>query len=87
MSPQPWRLVRKGEGYVVDQLLIPNIHPQLIPAINMTVQVDQPGAVRSPGVFLCCLSHPGGRYRSQGRPGHVIEVRIGFRIGGKELSR
>jgi len=31
---------KKGEGYVVDQLLIPNIHPQLIPAINMTVQVD-----------------------------------------------
>ena len=36
---------KRGAQFVVDELMIPNIHEQLIPAISMTNQVETRGAV------------------------------------------
>ncbi|NCB00018.1 MAG: BMC domain-containing protein [Clostridia bacterium] len=74
---------KKGEGYVVDQLLIPNIHPQLIPAINMTVQVDQPGAVGVLEYFSVASAIRAADIAAKAAQVTLIEVRIGFAIGGK----
>jgi len=74
---------KKGEGYVVDQLLIPNIHPQLIPAINMTVQVDQPGAVGVLEYFSVASAIRAADIAAKAAQITLIEVRIGFAIGGK----
>lgn len=74
---------KKGEGYVVDQLLIPNIHPQLIPAINMTVQIDQPGAVGVLEYFSVASAIRAADIAAKAAQITLIEVRIGFAIGGK----
>ena len=36
---------KRGAQFVVDELMIPNIHEQLIPAISMTNQVETRGAI------------------------------------------
>ena len=37
--------IKRGGECVVDTLLLPNVHPQLIPAISGTTQVPEKGAV------------------------------------------
>ena len=54
--------------YVVDDLLIPNIDPQICPAIMMTTE---PGEIEAVGVAVKAANV------------RLIEIRIGFAIGGK----
>ena len=67
--------IRQGGESVVNTLLLPNAHPQLIPAISMTTQPPAGGAV---GVleFYSIASAITAAVTG-------IEVRIGCAIGGK----
>jgi len=70
---------------VVDQLLIPNIHPQLIPAINMTVQIDQPGAVGVLEYFSVASAIRAADIAAKAAQITLIEVRIGFASAARAM--
>lgn len=68
---------------VVDTLLIPNIHPQLIPAISMTNQVESFGAVGVLEFFSVASAIRAGDVAAKAANVTLIEVKIGYAIGGK----
>lgn len=74
---------KHGAECVVDTLLIPNIHPQLIPAINMTNQVENPGAVGVLEFFSVASAIRAGDVAAKAANVTLIEVKIGYAIGGK----
>lgn len=69
--------------YIVDKLLIPNIHPQLMPAISMTSQVDCLGAVGVLEFYSVASAIVAADVAAKAANVTLIEVRIGFAIGGK----
>ena len=74
---------KHGAEYIVDTLLIPNIHSQLIPAICMTTQVETQGAVGVLEFFSVASSIVAADTAAKAANITLIEVRIGFAIGGK----
>ncbi|TDT50369.1 BMC domain-containing protein [Fonticella tunisiensis] len=72
-----------GGAYVVDELIIPNIHPQLIPAINSSTEVER---LRSLGVmefFSIASAIVAADAAVKAADVELIEVRPGIGIGGK----
>ena len=69
--------------YVVDDLLIPNIDPQICPAIMMTTE---PGEIEAVGVieyFSVASAIMAADVAVKAANVRLIEIRIGFAIGGK----
>lgn len=75
---------RSGE-YIVDTLLIPNIHPQLIPAISMTNHIDKPGAVGVLEFYSVASAISAADIAAKAANITLIEVKIGYAIGGKGI--
>lgn len=75
--------VKQGAEYVVDQLILPNVHPQLIPAISMTNQVEQRGAVGVLEFYSIASAIVAADVAAKAANVTLIEVRIGYAIGGK----
>ncbi len=73
---------RAGEC-IVDTLLIPNAHPQLIPAISMTSQVTEHGAVGVLEFYSIASAIMAADVAAKAANITLIEVRIGYAIGGK----
>lgn len=74
---------KRGGAYVVDTLLIPNVHPQLIPAISMTNQVEQRGAIGVLEFYSVASAILAADRAAKAANITLIEVRIGYAIGGK----
>ena len=72
-----------GGECVVDTLLIPNIHPQLIPAISMTTQVTERGAIGVLEFYSVASAITAADVAAKAANITLIEVRIGYAIGGK----
>lgn len=72
-----------GGECVVDSLLIPNIHPQVISAISMTTQVDHPGAVGILEFYSVASAITAADIAAKAANITLIEIRIGYAIGGK----
>lgn len=75
--------MKRGGEYVVDTLLIPNIHPQLIPAISMTNTVDKLGAVGVLEFYSIAAGISAADIAAKAANITLIEVKIGYAIGGK----
>lgn len=75
--------MRQGGEYVVDSLLLPNVHPQLIPAISMTTQVPQGGAIGALEFYSVASAIVAADVAAKAANVTLIEVRIGYAIGGK----
>lgn len=75
--------VKRGGECVVDTLLIPNIHPQLIPAISMTTQVKERGAIGVLEFYSVASAITAADVAAKAANITLIEVRIGYAIGGK----
>lgn len=73
---------RAGE-YLVDRLLIPNIHPQLIPAIGMTLPVEELGALGVLEFFSIAAAITAADTAAKAANITLIDVGIGYAIGGK----
>ena len=73
----------KSGEYIVDKLLIPNIHFQLIPAISMTNQVDRMDAVGVLEFYSAAAAIAAADVAAKAADVTLIEVRIGYAIGGK----
>ena len=75
--------VKRGGECVVDTLMIPNIHPQLIPAISMTTQPPAMGAVGVLEFYSVASAILAADMAAKAANITLIEVRIGYAIGGK----
>lgn len=73
---------RSGE-YLVDSLFIPNIHTQLIPALSAVNQVPKTGAVGVIEFYSVASAISAADVAAKAAQITLIEVRIGFAIGGK----
>lgn len=74
---------QRGAECVVDTLLIPNVHPQLFPAIAMTNQVEVRGAVGVLEFYSVASALKAADAAAKAANVTLIEVRTGFAIGGK----
>lgn len=67
----------------MDTLLLPNVHPQLIPAISGTTQVPEKGAVGVLEFYSVASAIVAADVAAKAASITLIEVRIGYAIGGK----
>ncbi|MBP3311089.1 MAG: BMC domain-containing protein [Butyricicoccus sp.] len=74
---------KRGAQFVVDELMIPNIHEQLIPAISMTNQVEVRGAVGVLEFYSIASAIIAADVAAKAANITLIEVRTGYAIGGK----
>ena len=72
----------RGGECVVDTLL-PNVHPQLIPAISMATQTPPLGAVGVLEFYSVASAITAADIAAKAANITLIEVRIGYAIGGK----
>lgn len=75
--------IRRGGESVVDTLMLPNVHPQLIPATTGTTQVPEYGAVGVLEFFSVASAITAADVAAKAANVTLIEVHIGFAIGGK----
>ena len=73
----------RGGECVVDTLLLPNVHPQLIPAISMATQTPPLGAVGVLEFYSVASAITAADIAAKAANIALIEVRIGYAIGGK----
>lgn len=72
--------IKRGGELVVDTLMLPNVHEQLIPAISMTNQVDVRGAVGVLEFYSIASAIIAADVAANIT---LIEVRTGYAIEGK----
>ena len=72
-----------GGAYVVDQLVIARIHPQVIEAINLATLPEGPNAVGILEYFSVTASILGADAAVKAADVTLLEVRLGTGIGGK----
>ncbi len=73
----------RGEGFVVDSLLISNVHEQLFPALAGAVEVTKPQAVGVVEFYSVASAILAADRAAKAAQITLIEVRIGYAIGGK----
>jgi len=73
----------KGGEFVVDSLLIPNVHEQLFPAIAGTQEVVNPKAIGVVEYYSIASAIKGADAAAKAAQVTLIEVRTGFAVGGK----
>jgi microcompartment protein CcmL/EutN len=72
-----------GAQYVVDKLLIPRVHHQLIGAINQATEINDVNAVGVLEYFSIATAIVGADAAAKTAQVELIEVRLGIGIGGK----
>ncbi len=75
----------KSAHYLVDSLLIPNVHEQLIPALTMTNAVEENSAVGVIECFSVATAILAADTAVKAANISLIEIRMGLAIGGKGL--
>lgn len=74
-----------GLQNVVDDLLIPNVHKQLIPAINASSDIEKVNAIGIMEFFSISSSIEAADIAAKTADVQLIEVRLGIGIGGKSF--
>lgn len=72
-----------GQGYVVNKLLVPNVHPQVIPAINAASNVEKLKDLGVLEFFSIASAIVAADAAAKSANVDLIEVRLGVGIGGK----
>ncbi|EET60702.1 BMC domain protein [Marvinbryantia formatexigens DSM 14469] len=75
--------ISRGGECVVDTLLLPNVHPTLIPAMTGTTQVPDYGAVGVLEFYSVAAAITAADKAAKAANVTLMEVHIGFAIGGK----
>lgn len=73
----------KGGEFVVDSLLIPNVHEQVFPAISGTQEVKDPKAIGVVEFYSIAAAIKAADAAAKAAQVTLIEIRTGFAIGGK----
>lgn len=74
-----------GGDYVVDDCVIPNIHPQVVKAINMTNMPDSYQAIGVMEFYSVTASVYGADAAVKAADVDLVDVRLGTGIGGKSF--
>lgn len=74
---------RVGAGNVIDQVVIPRIHPQVIEAIDLSTVPERANAVGILEFFSVTASIQGADAAVKAADVTLMEVRLGTGIGGK----
>ncbi len=74
---------KRGAEAVVDTLLIPNVHPDVMGAISMTNQVNRNGAIGVLEFYSVASAIRAADVAAKAANVTLIEIRTGFAIGGK----
>jgi microcompartment protein CcmL/EutN len=74
-----------GGGNVVNELIIPRIHPSIIPAINATAEIEVKDALGVVEYFDIASAILGADAASKTGNVFLIELRLGMGIGGKSF--
>jgi microcompartment protein CcmL/EutN len=72
-----------GEGTVIDEFLIPNVHPSLFPAITGTTEIDNLEALGIIETFSVASTIEAGDKAAKTAPVTLLEMRLGIGLGGK----
>ena len=72
-----------GGGSVVNSFIIPRVHPNVIPAINATAEIEGVEAVGVVEYFDIASAITGADAASKAADVKLMEVRLGMGIGGK----
>lgn len=75
--------VALGENYVVNKLLLPNVHPQVIPAINASGNVEKLKDLGVLEFFSIAAAIVAADAAVKSANIELIEIRLGVGIGGK----
>lgn len=74
---------RQGSECVLETLVIPNVHPGLIPAISLSNHVENQGALGVMEFFSVTGAIRAADVAAKAANVSLIEIRIGYAIGGK----
>ncbi len=75
--------IMHGAEYVVETLLLPNVHPQLIPAVSLANPVEIRGALGVMEFYSITSAIRAADIAAKAANVTLMEVRIGFAVGGK----
>jgi len=76
-----------GEGYLIDELFIPNLHEQVIPAINKIVYCTSWDAVGIIESFSVVGSIESGDIAAKTADISITEIRLATGLGGKSYVK
>lgn len=74
-----------GGVFVVDHLMLPRVHPQVIHAINATTAIDQLNALGVMEFFSVAAAVTAADIAVKTAQVDLIEIRLGIGIGGKSF--
>ncbi|WP_130805650.1 BMC domain-containing protein [Senegalia massiliensis] len=74
-----------GREYIVDELILPSVHPQLINAINGATEIGDLNAIGAMEFFSIATSIVAADAAAKAASINLIEIRLGFAIGGKSF--
>jgi len=75
--------IQLGQGYLVNDLVIPNLHPQIYPAITATNQITETGALGVVETFDIVSTILAADASVKAADVTLCELRIAMAIGGK----
>lgn len=75
--------VEIGREFVVDKLVLPSVHPQLISAINGTTCINELYSLGVLEFFSIVASIVAADAAAKAAAVELIDIRLGFAIGGK----
>jgi len=76
---------RIGRSNIIDELLIPRVHPEVVAAIHMATMPENPQAIGVLEYFSVAGSITGADAAVKSANVHLIEMRLGTGIGGKSF--
>lgn len=74
-----------GRHFVVDELVIANIHEQIIPAINAGMEIGAVEAVGAVEYFNVAAAITGADAAAKAANIRLLEIRLGMGVGGKSF--
>ena len=75
--------IQFGQGYLVNDLIIPNLHPQIYPAITATNKIEETGALGVIETFDIVSTILAADASVKAADIDLCEIRIAMAIGGK----
>ncbi|ADG80939.1 BMC domain-containing protein [Thermincola potens] len=77
--------INQGSASVVDEFVLPNVHPSVIPAINGTAQVKEIRALGIIETFSLASLIVAADTAVKAAEVDLLEIRLGLAIGGKSF--
>lgn len=74
-----------GKNFVVDELVIPHVHEQIIPAINAGIEIGDVAAVGAVEYFNVAGAITGADAATKAAAVRLLEIRLGMGVGGKSF--